>query len=160
MSFAALGSANIDYGFARLGKLVPRHPGDPERLPKEVVLKRAADLAEAIYAVPTPHRAGITDYSRYMNGTSASAAVTSSGNNVHESNGYNEAVEDYNRAQHNASSSPSRYSNDHHSGVTSPGPNSVQAAAASYSTAQHISSMMGAGPGSPNLFQSSSSKCP
>ena len=29
--FLALGSANIDYGFARLGKLVPRHPGDPDR---------------------------------------------------------------------------------------------------------------------------------
>ena len=29
--FSALGSANIDYGFARLGKLVPRHPGDPDR---------------------------------------------------------------------------------------------------------------------------------
>ena len=50
--FIALGNANIDYGFARLGKLVPRHPGDPERLPKDVVLRRAADLAEAIYAVP------------------------------------------------------------------------------------------------------------
>ena len=50
--YIALGNANIDYGFARLGKLVPRHPGDPERLPKDVVLRRAADLAEAIYAVP------------------------------------------------------------------------------------------------------------
>ena len=39
----------IDYGFQRLGKLVPRHPGDPEKLPKEIVLKRAADLAEALY---------------------------------------------------------------------------------------------------------------
>ena len=73
-----MGSANIDYGFARLGKLVPRHPGDPDRLPKEVVLKRAADLAEAIYAVPTgPHR-GIPDYSRYMNGTSNASVHDSS----------------------------------------------------------------------------------
>ena len=54
--FIALGNANIDYGFARLGKLVPRHPGDPERLPKDVVLRRAADLAEAIYAVPGKNR--------------------------------------------------------------------------------------------------------
>ena len=44
---SALTDPTIDYGFARLGKLVPRHPGDPEKLPKEVVLKRAADLAEA-----------------------------------------------------------------------------------------------------------------
>ena len=85
------------------------------RLPKEVVLKRAADLAEAIYAVPTaPHR-GITDYSRYMNGNTTVPNVSSVANNVHEAvsaagghAGYNEAVEDYNRAQHNSSSSPSR----------------------------------------------------
>jgi len=31
---AALTEPNIDYGFQRLMKLVPRHPGDPERLPK------------------------------------------------------------------------------------------------------------------------------
>ena len=69
-----MGNANIDYGFARLGKLVPRHPGDPERLPKEIVLKRAADLAEAIYAVPnSPHRA--LEYSRYMNGAVAANAA-------------------------------------------------------------------------------------
>ena len=159
--FLALGNASIDYGFARLGKLVPRHPGDPERLSKETVLKRAADLAEAIYAVPTaPHR-GI-EYSRYphLNGGSVS-------NSVHEAaagHGYNEAVEDYNRAQHNSSSSPSRGTYEGHAHATSPGPTSVAlanttaaASAASYSTAQHISSMMG-GPGSPGLFQSSSSK--
>ena len=28
---------------------MPRPPGDPEKLPKEIVLKRAADLAEALY---------------------------------------------------------------------------------------------------------------
>ena len=27
-------------------------PGDPEKLPKEIVLKRAADLAEALYSMP------------------------------------------------------------------------------------------------------------
>jgi len=163
--YSSLGSPNIDYGFARLGKLVPRHPGDPDRLPKEVILKRAADLAEAIYAAPvTPHR-GITDYSRYMNGTGNSAVPNVSvANPVHEAvsaaggHGYNEAVEDYNRAQHNSSSSPSRgYTNDHHINVTSPGPNAANSAAAaavaSYSTAQHI--MMGAGSGSTGLFQSS-----
>ena len=48
----ALTEPSIDYGFHRLGKLVPRHPGDPEKLPKEVVLKRAADLAEALYSMP------------------------------------------------------------------------------------------------------------
>ncbi len=47
----ALSEPNIDYGFHRLSKLVPRHPGDPEKLPKEIVLKRAADLAEALYSM-------------------------------------------------------------------------------------------------------------
>ena len=46
---SALTEPNIDFGFHRLSKLVPRHPGDPEKLPKEIVLKRAADLAEALY---------------------------------------------------------------------------------------------------------------
>ena len=30
----ALTEPTIDYGFQRLMKLIPRHPGDPERLPK------------------------------------------------------------------------------------------------------------------------------
>ncbi|OWK56784.1 Transcription factor COE4 [Lonchura striata] len=64
----ALNEPTIDYGFQRLQKVIPRHPGDPERLPKhpptplspalsprcpqEVLLKRAADLVEALYGVP------------------------------------------------------------------------------------------------------------
>jgi len=43
---------SLDYGFARLSKLVPRYPGDPARLSREVVLDRAADVAEAFYSVP------------------------------------------------------------------------------------------------------------
>jgi len=31
---AAISEPTIDHGFQRLMKLVPRHPGDPERLPK------------------------------------------------------------------------------------------------------------------------------
>ncbi|KAK2176820.1 hypothetical protein NP493_637g01027 [Ridgeia piscesae] len=50
--YTALTEPTIDYGFQRLTKLVPRHPGDPDRLPKEIVLKRAADLAEALYSMP------------------------------------------------------------------------------------------------------------
>jgi len=48
--YSALNDQDLDYGFERLGRMVPRIPDDPERLPKEVILKRAADLAEAIYA--------------------------------------------------------------------------------------------------------------
>ncbi|KAL2094573.1 hypothetical protein ACEWY4_009292 [Coilia grayii] len=47
-----LNEPTIDYGFQRLQKVIPRHPGDPERLPKEVILKRAADLVEALYGMP------------------------------------------------------------------------------------------------------------
>jgi len=35
---AALNEPTIDYGFQRLQKLIPRHPGDPEKLPKVLVL--------------------------------------------------------------------------------------------------------------------------
>ena len=47
--FSALTEPSIDFGFQRLQKLLPKYPGDPERLPKEQILKRAAELAEALY---------------------------------------------------------------------------------------------------------------
>ena len=50
--FTALSEPTIDYGFQRLQKLIPRHPGDPDKLPKEIILKRAADIAEALYSMP------------------------------------------------------------------------------------------------------------
>lgn len=40
-------------------KLIPRHPGDPERLPKEIILKRAAELAEALYSMPRSQQLGL-----------------------------------------------------------------------------------------------------
>ncbi|XP_052030192.1 transcription factor COE3 [Apodemus sylvaticus] len=52
MGLHSLNEPTIDYGFQRLQKVIPRHPGDPERLPKEVLLKRAADLVEALYGMP------------------------------------------------------------------------------------------------------------
>lgn len=50
--FAALSEPTLDYNFQRLQKSVPRHPGDPDKLPKEILLKRAADIAEALYSMP------------------------------------------------------------------------------------------------------------
>uniref|UniRef100_UPI0037E95319 transcription factor COE2 isoform X2 n=1 Tax=Semicossyphus pulcher TaxID=241346 RepID=UPI0037E95319 len=50
--YTALNEPTIDYGFQRLQKVVPRHPGDPEKLAKEILLKRAADLVEALYGNP------------------------------------------------------------------------------------------------------------
>ncbi|TKR83089.1 hypothetical protein L596_016737 [Steinernema carpocapsae] len=47
--YISLNEPNIDMGFQRLQKLLPKYPGDPERLPKELILKRAAELAEALY---------------------------------------------------------------------------------------------------------------
>lgn len=48
----ALSEPTLDYNFQRLQKSVPRHPGDPDKLPKEILLKRAADIAEALYSMP------------------------------------------------------------------------------------------------------------
>lgn len=51
--YSALCEPTIDYGFQRLAKVIPRHPGDPEKLPKEIVLKRAADVCDAVcYNIP------------------------------------------------------------------------------------------------------------
>ncbi|XP_076799673.1 transcription factor COE1-like [Clavelina lepadiformis] len=47
--FLALNDATLDPGFQRLLKTVPRYEGDPDRLSKEVVLKRAADFMEASF---------------------------------------------------------------------------------------------------------------
>ncbi|XP_065157423.1 transcription factor collier isoform X5 [Atheta coriaria] len=58
--YVSLNEPTIDYGFQRLQKLIPRHPGDPEKLPKEIILKRAADLAEALYTMPRNNQLGLT----------------------------------------------------------------------------------------------------
>lgn len=47
----ALNEPTIDYGFQRLQKLLPRHPGEPEKLQKEKVLIRAAEIVEGFYAM-------------------------------------------------------------------------------------------------------------
>ncbi|CAG7815353.1 unnamed protein product [Allacma fusca] len=58
--YVSLNEPTIDYGFQRLQKLIPRHPGDPEKLPKEIILKRAADLAEALYSMPRNNQLALT----------------------------------------------------------------------------------------------------
>ena len=74
---SALTEPNIDYGFQRLGKLVPRHPGDPEKLPKEIVLKRAADLAEALYSMPRNNQLASLSAAAASSPRSPSAAAIS-----------------------------------------------------------------------------------
>ena len=109
---------------------MPRHPGDPERLPKEVVLKRAADLAEALYAMPRGGLGGRPD--SYSNYTSQLAAIG-------HDNGYGEGVDEYNRGQN---SSPRSYTDPPATPVSSSG---------------YISGMQVGMPGSPGIFNSASS---
>ncbi|XP_044018782.1 transcription factor collier isoform X1 [Aphidius gifuensis] len=53
--YVSLNEPTIDYGFQRLQKVLPRHPGDPDKLPKEILLKRAADVAEAVCTMQRTH---------------------------------------------------------------------------------------------------------
>ncbi|XP_008215608.1 transcription factor collier [Nasonia vitripennis] len=72
--YVSLSEPTIAYGFERLQKLVPRHPGDPDKLPKEIILKRAADLAEAVYSMPRSSNAsGITSSAPRSPGSSHAA---------------------------------------------------------------------------------------
>lgn len=52
---SALNEPTIDYGFQRLQKVIPRHPGDPERLPKVstkfIVLLNMAKLFTACFCL-------------------------------------------------------------------------------------------------------------
>ncbi|XP_051163615.1 transcription factor collier isoform X2 [Leptopilina boulardi] len=76
--YVSLNEPTIDYGFQRLQKLIPRHPGDPEKLPKEIILKRAADLAEALYSMPRGSNASITGAPRSPVSSHPPAPPTSS----------------------------------------------------------------------------------
>ena len=126
--FSALSEGSIDYNFARLNKLVPRHPTDPEKLPKDVVLKRAADLAEAFCshmpAAAYPRRHMVDSYATYA-GQLAHAAQEA---------GYaaQEVAEEYNRAQNAAS--PRAYSD----AATPPMPATVAPSIGSQTTSQPI----------------------
>uniref|UniRef100_A0A0A9ZAL7 Transcription factor collier n=2 Tax=Lygus hesperus TaxID=30085 RepID=A0A0A9ZAL7_LYGHE len=96
--YVSLNEPTIDYGFQRLQKLIPRHPGDPEKLPKEIILKRAADLAEALYSMPRNNqlsgpRSPPPNNNTSFNSYSGQLAVT-----VHENNGQ-WTEEEYGRGQ-------------------------------------------------------------
>ncbi|KAK7573482.1 hypothetical protein V9T40_010673 [Parthenolecanium corni] len=58
--YVSIQEPTIDYGFQRLQKLIPRHPGDPDKLPKEIILSRAADLAEVLYSMPRNNQLSLT----------------------------------------------------------------------------------------------------
>jgi len=78
--YTSLSEPNIDFGFQRLQKMIPRYPGDSERLNKETIIKRAADMLEQWYsmsgnphhfALPTPpsDHEGEANYTNCYNGT-------------------------------------------------------------------------------------------
>ncbi|XP_011499723.1 PREDICTED: transcription factor collier [Ceratosolen solmsi marchali] len=76
--YVSLSEPTIAYGFERLQKLIPRHPGDPDKLPKEIILKRAADLAEALYSMPrTTNASGISSAPRSPGSSHANQPPTS-----------------------------------------------------------------------------------
>ncbi|KAF2354014.1 Transcription factor COE helix-loop-helix domain [Trinorchestia longiramus] len=76
--YISLSDPTIEYGFHRLHKLIPRHPGDPDKLPKEIILKRAADLAEALYTMPRNNQLSLPAprSPATMNQSAAAAAMT------------------------------------------------------------------------------------
>ena len=53
-SVLALNEPTIDYGFQRLQKVIPRHPGDPERLPKVTNPGTTACVKIMVYADMLP----------------------------------------------------------------------------------------------------------
>ncbi|XP_014661553.1 PREDICTED: transcription factor COE3-like [Priapulus caudatus] len=154
--YTSLTEPTIDYGFQRLMKLVPRHPGDPERLPKEIILKRAADLAEALYSMPRNHNqlslppprspavnsgSGMTGFNAY----SGQLAVS-----VQENGTGQWPDDDYNRGQ-SSSVSPRGYTSN---GSTPHSSSSAGYSSATingqYSTTGNIGNM--GVPSSPGLF--------
>ena len=49
-------ATSVEFGLQRLQKVVTRYPGDPERLARDTVVKRAADLLEQWYSMSgSPH---------------------------------------------------------------------------------------------------------
>ncbi|CAB3399768.1 unnamed protein product [Caenorhabditis bovis] len=80
-AYISLSEPSIDFGFARLQKLLPKYPGDPDRLSKDMILKRAAELAEALY-----NRAPTDQLSHYANAYTAQFdAATDYSNRSHTS---------------------------------------------------------------------------
>ena len=67
-TYLSLSEPNIDNGFMRLSRLMPRHAGDPDKLPKELILKRAADLAEVFYNSMPRQTPALASFNAYTAG--------------------------------------------------------------------------------------------
>lgn len=117
--YTAMSESSIEYGYQRLQKVVTRYPGDPERLNKDILLKRAADLLEQWYsmsgnphhfALPTPpsehdgeasyNNSYVNNFDLYSRGQGSAMSSprggyhssTSSGSNSHCSTSYTSPV--------------------------------------------------------------------
>ena len=66
LSFADMDEPTLEIGFNRLNKVIPRHPGDPTNLPKEALLKRAADVVEAVYSGHLGRRLDVFNHYQYQ----------------------------------------------------------------------------------------------
>ncbi|XP_072177156.1 transcription factor COE1-like [Diadema setosum] len=160
--YVSLTEPTIDYGFQRLSKLVPRHPGDPDRLPKEIILKRAADLAEALYSMPRNQLPIGPPRSPALNNTSAGSLVPMN------SFGSQLAVEHdgdqhsgFSRVQPGSTLSPRGYSSGlstPHSSGGSPSSYTGSSALNGYTSASNLSNM--GVPSSPSLFNGAATIVP
>ena len=135
---------SMDYGFERLSRLVPRAAGDPIKLSKATVLRRAADLAEAVFAQGS------------NNARSAYHALTYSQSHQQAMGGAHYAEGEYARGLPNNASPPAYVDPAQHNPVTTAEETGQPNAQTTY-TAQ-LSNMMTQGASHTGLFQSSSSK--
>ncbi|KAF8790327.1 transcription factor collier-like isoform X1 [Argiope bruennichi] len=145
--YVSLNEPTIDYGFQRLAKLIPRHPGDPEKLPKEIILKRAADLAEALYSMPRNNQLALpAPRSPALN----NAAAMSGFNAYTGQLAVNVQENDYGRTQSN-SASPRGYGSNASTPHSANGSSYGTAAMnGGYGSPANLGNM--AVPGSPGLF--------
>ncbi|XP_029820425.1 transcription factor COE2 [Manacus vitellinus] len=69
--YTALNEPTIDYGFQRLQKVIPRHPGDPERLAKAGYIRNTSSISPRGYSSSsTPQQSNYSTSSNSMNGYS------------------------------------------------------------------------------------------
>jgi early B-cell factor len=140
---------SIEFGYQRLQKVVTRYPGDPDRLTKEILVKRAADLLEQWYSMSSgnPHHFALptppSDHENNINNNNNNMENNGYNNN----NGYSNSF-DYSRngGQSSQSSSPRGSTSSNSSTSSSYGFTSyanaaaVAASAAAYSASSSSSS--------------------
>ncbi|XP_053597751.1 transcription factor collier isoform X2 [Microplitis demolitor] len=163
-NYVSLNEPTIAYGFDRLQKLIPRHPGDPEKLPKEIILKRAADLAEALYSMPRTTSAGnsaITGGAPRSPGSNHVPVPTSSSANT-SFNSYTGQLAVTVQQQENGSSSTAKWTDDGNTVSTgaSGGERGGGGASSNTSSSSSSSSSSGSVGGSIDTYRQSSSASP